>query len=307
MHDHAGVTHRVIAAVLLIGLLGWAFVLGERERRNRDGRGDDGVEAGDTGTGTGGGERVAAVRRVADGDSFVAVLDDGTDGAGAEVEVRLIGINAPERGECLADRARQVLAERLGSGPLTLERDVTDRDRYDRLLRYAVARGRLVEIDLVAHGLALATSTPPDTARQPEIDAAQVGARVAGLGIWNPGACGPAASLALQIVHVQADPPGRDDDNLNDEEAVVRNTGPMPVDMTGWRLRDDSSANRFAFPDGYVLGPGAEVAVHVGPGDDTATDLHWGHRSPVWDNDRDLALLLDPSGNTVSAFDVLSP
>ena len=45
-----------------------------------------------------------------DGDSFLAIVD------GGEEEVRLIGINAPERGECLADDARQALVELAADG-----------------------------------------------------------------------------------------------------------------------------------------------------------------------------------------------
>ena len=316
---------RVVPALLLLGLVAWAFVLSRRDHDDRradvaastgtgpvtttdatvapatsppdgDGNGDDNGE----------GQR-ATVRHVDDGDSFSAVLDAGPD-AGPEVEVRMLGINAPERGECLADEARQALIDRLGRGPIRLEPDVTDQDRYGRLLRYVVADGTLVEVDLAAQGLALATSTPPDTARQSKIDEAQARARAAGLGLWNPNACGPAASTAVRITRVEADPPGRDDQHLDDEDAVIANTGDGDidgdVDLTGWKLRDDSTSNRFAFPAGFTLAPGREVTVHAGPGDPTADDLYWDRGQPVWDNDRDLALLLDPHGNVVSALDV---
>jgi micrococcal nuclease len=317
------VRRRVVPALLLFGLVAWAFVL---SRRDHDDRPAD--VAASTGTGpvttvdattapatspphgndNGEGDRndeVATVRHVDDGDSFSAELD-----SGREVEVRMLGINAPERGECLADEARRALTDRLGRGPIVLEPDVTDQDRYGRLLRYVVAGGDLVELDQVGQGLALATSTPPDTAHQPKIDEAQARARAAGLGLWNPNACGPAASTAVRITRVEEDPPGRDDQHLDDEYAVIANTGDAAdaaVDLTGWKLRDDSTSNRFAFPAGFTLAPGAEVTVHSGGGDATAGDLYWDRGQPVWDNDRDLALLLDPHGNVVSALDVPTP
>ncbi|HEV7761607.1 MAG TPA: lamin tail domain-containing protein, partial [Acidimicrobiales bacterium] len=135
----------------------------------------------------------------------------------------------------------------------------------------------------------------------------QARARAAGLGVWDPNACGPAASTAVRITSVAEDPPGRDDQHLDDEYAVITNTGDAAVDLTGWKLRDDSTSNRFAFPSGFGLAPGGEVTVHVGPGKATADDLYWDRGQPVWDNDRDLALLLDPHGNIVSALDVPAP
>jgi len=111
----------------------------------------------------------------------------------------------------------------------------------------------------------------------------------------------------VRITSVAEDPPGRDDQHLDDEYAVITNTGDAAVDLTGWKLRDDSTSNRFAFPSGFGLAPEREVTVHVGGGKATADDLYWDRGQPVWDNDRDLALLLDPHGNIVSALDVPAP
>src|SRR5689334_14898772 len=70
------------------------------------------------------------VTEVVDGDTIHVATDGITD------TVRLVGINAPEHGECWSDEATDALRGFLGSGPVGLERDVTDRDQYGRLLRY---------------------------------------------------------------------------------------------------------------------------------------------------------------------------
>ena len=245
-----------------------------------------------------GGETIT-IKTIHDGDSFIARLPDGE-----EVEVRLLGINAPDRFECLHHEARKALKALLESGPVTLHRDVSDRDRYGRLLRYVVVDGVVTNVALAEQGLAVAVSTGPDDSRRAEIHAAQKRARAAGLGIWRRDACGTPASTEVAITRVESDPPGRDEANLNGEYAVIRNADRVPVDMSGWKLRDDSTQNRYWFPKGFKLAAGAEVTVHVGSGDDTATDLYWGRRYPVWDNFGDTALLLDPSGNVVSYLDV---
>jgi micrococcal nuclease len=245
-----------------------------------------------------GAERVE-VLTVSDGDSFLVERADGN-----EARVRLLGINAPERGECLAGEARAVLSDLLDAGDVVLERDISDRDQFGRLLRYAFADGQFVNQALVERGLALAGSFEPDVAHQDALDAAEDSAQAAGVGQWDPNACGPAASTAVRIVRTAGDPPGPDGADLNGEYIVVGNTGPESVDLTGWVLRDSSSQNRFMFPAGFTLGPGDEVTVRTGSGQDSGDTLFWGRSGPVWDNDGDTAFLVDPRGNVVSHADV---
>ena len=244
------------------------------------------------------GERVDVID-VSDGDSFVVERANGN-----EERVRLLGINAPERGECLADDARQALTGVLDADDVQLVRDVSDRDEFGRLLRYAFADGEFVNLVLVERGLALAGTFEPDTAYQLELDAAEDSAQAAQIGQWDPNACGPAASTAVRIVRTEGDPPGPDDADLNGEFIVIGNTGTEPVDLTGWVLRDSSSQNRFMFPFGFSIGPDAEVTVRTGSGPDSDDTLFWGQPGPVWDNDGDTAFLVDPSGNVVSFADV---
>src|SRR3989344_647204 len=69
------------------------------------------------------------VSRVIDGDTFE--LED------KEV-VRLVGINAPEEGECYYDESKEALRKLLEGKEVELRKDVTGTDDFGRLLRYAV-------------------------------------------------------------------------------------------------------------------------------------------------------------------------
>lgn len=87
------------------------------------------------------------VIRVIDGDTLE--LDNGE-------AVRLIGIDAPERGACgyaeaTANMERLVLGERV-----RLRRWDEDRDRYDRLLRYVTVGGIDAGLRQIDRGLAVA-------------------------------------------------------------------------------------------------------------------------------------------------------
>jgi micrococcal nuclease len=105
--------------------------------------------AGCSGAATGDGER-ATVERVGDGDSFELQGGD---------RVRLLQIDAPElgEGECYAEQATQLLRTLLPRGTqIELEADAAldASDRFGRLLRYAVADGVNVNVELVRRGAA---------------------------------------------------------------------------------------------------------------------------------------------------------
>ena len=87
------------------------------------------------------GDSVSVVQ-VLDGDSLVV------EGAGAQTEVRLLGINAPERDECYDDAARSRLAE-LANDEVQLAG--AEEDRFGRALRYVIdSTGTVLNQRLVA-------------------------------------------------------------------------------------------------------------------------------------------------------------
>lgn len=128
----------------------------------------------------------ADVVSVVDGDTIRVEI------GGAEESVRYIGIDAPEaRGEGapepFAKEATGANEALVGGKRVCLESDVSDRDRFDRLLRYAwLEDGRMVNEALVLAGLAEARAYRPDTKHQATIlDPAEEAARAAGRGIWE--------------------------------------------------------------------------------------------------------------------------
>ena len=133
----------------------------------------------------------ATVVHVTDGDTIVVIVD------GARERVRYVGIDAPEvanaaagtGAECGGDAARQENADLVAGQQVLLERDVSDRDRFGRLLRHVwVAddeRWLLVGERLVETGAVEARSYPPDTTRDRRLDAAERRARDAGVGVWG--------------------------------------------------------------------------------------------------------------------------
>ncbi|HYI14339.1 MAG TPA: thermonuclease family protein [Thermomicrobiales bacterium] len=135
----------------------------------------------------------AEVVRVVDGDTLIVEID------GREERLRYIGVDTPESVqpntpvECFGREASAENARLVEGREVELERDVSNRDRYDRLLRYVyvVEEGERIFVNeaLVAGGFAHSSSFPPDVKHQDRFRAAQREARDEGRGLW--GECAP--------------------------------------------------------------------------------------------------------------------
>lgn len=118
--------------------------------------------------------------KVTDGDTVRVAFADGT-----EEPVRLIGIDAPESGQQLSEEATAYLVQLVLSKQVVLVADVSDRDRFDRLLRYIYLGDVFVNESIVKAGWAVAKRYEPDLAMSERLDAAQAAAKEAGVGRWT--------------------------------------------------------------------------------------------------------------------------
>lgn len=134
------------------------------------------------------GETVTAqVIDVIDGDTIAVLFDDGT------VErVRYIGVDTPEtvhprRGvDCYGPEASARNKELVSGVRVFLEKDVSERDRYGRLLRYVwLEDGTFVGAQLVADGYAQVVTYPPDVRWVDLYRELQRVAREEGRGLWG--------------------------------------------------------------------------------------------------------------------------
>lgn len=92
----------------------------------------------------------------------------------AEFRLRYIGVDTPEVGQPCYDAATAANAALVADKTVYLEKDVSETDRYGRLLRYVwLEDGRLVNEELVRQGFAAASTYPPDVRYQARLAAAQ--------------------------------------------------------------------------------------------------------------------------------------
>lgn len=117
------------------------------------------------------------------------------DGDTIEIEggerVRYIGMNTPETVDprrpvqCFGKEASNKNKELVEGKNVRLEKDVSERDKYGRLLRYVFLGARFINLELVNEGYAYADTFPPDVKYQEEFLNAQREARNAKRGLWS--------------------------------------------------------------------------------------------------------------------------
>lgn len=117
------------------------------------------------------------------------------DGDTIEIEggqrVRYIGIDTPETVDprkpvqCFGVEASNKNKELVSGKRVRLEKDVSETDKYGRLLRYVYIGDTFVNLELVKQGYAYSYSYPPDIKYQNQFTDAQRLAREQKKGLWG--------------------------------------------------------------------------------------------------------------------------
>ena len=241
--------------------------------------------------------QLAYVERVVDGDTIEVILD------GEKYELRYIGIDAPESGSPYAEEAREANKNLVENQIIELEKDVTDRDQFGRLLRYVfLTDGRFVNSELAGMGLVRAVVFPPDINYQEVIESKADLAKNAGIGLWD---LSPTPTIEQDIdqgIKIQVDPscsqfnaPGNDNQNKNEEFVCIRNLSNQNIDLMDWQIQDEYGWSYY-FP-AFSLEGNSIVQIFTGCGTNTMQELFWcKDETAVWNNDGDCVFLIDADG-----------
>lgn len=124
--------------------------------------------------------QVILVTKVIDGDTIELSTGE---------RVRYIGIDTPERAECYFQEAKLANEKLVLNQTVKLVKDVSQADRYGRLLRYVYVNGIFVNNYLVKEGYAFASTYPPDVNYQELFLQSQKQAREKQKGFWAEGIC----------------------------------------------------------------------------------------------------------------------
>lgn len=132
--------------------------------------------------------------------SVLSVTDGGTiriDYNGTSTPVRLIGIDTTETVDerttvqCFGQEASDYLKTTLAGKQVSIEADPTqsDRDKYDRLLRYVYLDGKDVGLQIIANGYGHEYTYNVPYQKQSEYKTAEKNAEKNNLGLWSPSTC----------------------------------------------------------------------------------------------------------------------
>jgi len=210
-----------------------------------------------------------------DGDTIAVDTEQGS------IDVRLLDVNAPERDECFYGESLDYLIETLKGRDVSLDIDA-DPDQFGRTLAYVWDGERNVNLDLVQTGLAIATTSEDGKG----FLADEEEAFRSGTGLWADNACGSGPIPNVSIVALDS----------SGETIVIVNEETTTSDLSGWTLRDESSRHRYRFPTGSIIQPGARLTI-------SSNNADWDPGgSPVWNNDGDMAMLLDRDGRVVDRW-----
>jgi len=224
------------------------------------------------------GMTLAQVVEVVDGDTIKVLID------GQLETVRYIGIDAPEGTEAgtPGGAATVANADLVAGRWVLLEKDVSDRDSFGRLLRYVyLPDGRLVNAELVRQAMARANAYPPDTARQAELIAAEETAVAA-------------RAELISITDIRLAGTG---DAQPDEYIEIANPGATVLDLSGWRIQAGHEDQFFTFPEGFALQPGQTCRMYTNQVlADSCGGFTFGYDTPILNNKGDCAELYDAMG-----------
>lgn len=129
--------------------------------------------------------QLTKIVRVIDGDTVVTENNQ---------KIRLIGIDTPEINtnnskKCSGQIATTKMKELVEGKYVTLEKDVSETDKYNRLLRYIWINDTMVNTTLIQQGYAEIDTINPDTKYEQIFYDAQTQAKNQKLGLWNEFNC----------------------------------------------------------------------------------------------------------------------
>lgn len=179
--------------------------------------------------------QTALVTDVVDGDTIKVLLD------GNVYPVRYLGIDTPEsttQHEYYGKEASAKNAELVGGKQVTIYTDISETDKYNRLLRYIFVGDTFINYELVKQGFANAKRYPPDTACAELFEQAEATAKTALLGMW--------ANVPQELLATPTIPPSAGGGtgggviitsvNKSAEYVDIQNTSSSQVNLAGWKL-----------------------------------------------------------------------
>jgi endonuclease YncB( thermonuclease family) len=136
--------------------------------------------------------QIGTVTHVIDGDTIDVDIN------GQVFRVRYIGVDTPERDETCYAEATAANSELVLNQVITLRKDISNTDRFDRLLRYVYKGDIFINAEMVRLGFAEAKEYRPDIAQADFLEGLELQARASNLACYAMGVFDEADSTTQQ-------------------------------------------------------------------------------------------------------------
>lgn len=221
-------------------------------------------------------EEICFVERVIDGDTIVA----------CNQTVRMLGINAPEKGERFSIEAKEYLSKRIENKSVTLKFSEEKYDKYKRILAYVYLDDECINSRLIENGLANPYfPSKKDKNFKKFFDSWNVCLeRKKGICTHSKNAC--SKCIVLEEL------------DFIEERVVLRNICGFQCNISGWSIKDEG--RKLFFFDEFYLNPGNIVKIIVSnKTNKKVNELIWKRNDNVWTDSGDTLFLRDSEGDLV--------
>ncbi|MEI6291129.1 MAG: lamin tail domain-containing protein, partial [Chloroflexota bacterium] len=216
---------------------------------------------------------------VVDGDTIKVLVN------GLVYPLRYIGMNTPEnttQHEYFGPEASAANSGLTAGKQVTMYKDVSEVDRYNRLLRYVFVGNTFVNYELVQQGFAEAAQYPPDTACAGLFDQTAQQAQAAAIGLWAKPAAALSSGNSVVITAV----------NKQAEYVDIQNTSSASINLSGWNLMSERGHQGCVLSGLLPAGQTLRIWSMTGDG---GFSCHY--PSAIWNNTQsDPAVLYNPQG-----------
>ena len=237
---------------------------------------------------------------VVDGDTIVTEKGE---------RIRVLGVDAPEKGEEFYNEAKEFTKHFvLGKAVTLFICEEKSEDKYGRTLADVVTlEGKNLGSELVKNGFAKSYIIPPCGKKfADEIQNLENISRRNGIGIWSVTGSQEKFSNEVGVEEIEEflilteahpDAMGNDNNNPNGEYMVFKNVGTKTINFTNLILRDRQN-HEYVFPY-FLLSPGKSFTIYTGIGKNTDTKLYMNHDKSIWNNSGDTISIFTPGGKKI--------
>jgi len=216
---------------------------------------------------------------------FVDRIIDGDTIESNHTSIRLLGINAPEKGELYSEEAKEFLGSEILNKTVVLKFNKEREDLYGRTLAYIFLDNQNINLKLVENGLANPYFPSGKDKYYNSFANAWKSCINKDLNLCKKSTDDCSSCIKLNEL------------NAKEDKIVLYNSCDFSCKITNWTIKDEGR-KKFVFPE-FNLNADKEVIILIGDGTNSDSKLYWKNETYVLTSTGDTIFLRDDAGGLV--------